>query len=172
MGDLYEFDDVDGFGVGTVGMPGQRTFFFQVRVDGRRVTLKCEKQQVGALGQYLQKLLEDLPSPTDRPLERSLELVEPIEPVAFTIGSMGLAYDRDLDRFVVMLEEFVAPDPDTGEPDPDEAADAGRLRLHLSRGQALAFSERSEEVVAAGRPACVWCGLPMDPAGHACPRMN
>jgi uncharacterized repeat protein (TIGR03847 family) len=172
MGVFFEFSDVDAFGIGTVGVPGQRTFFLQVRAEGQRVTLKCEKQQVGALGQYLQKLLEDLPSPSDRPLERSLDLVLPAEPVAFTVGSMGLGYDRDLDRFVIMLEEFVAPDPDTGEPDPEEATAAGRIRFYLSIGQALAFAERCELVVAAGRPPCVWCGLPIDPDGHACPRMN
>jgi len=172
MGDLYEFSDVDGLSVGTVGMPGQRTFFVQVRADGQRVTLKCEKQQVSALAQYLQKLLEDLPSPSDRPLDRSLDLQVPVEPISFTIGAIGLAFDQDLDRFVVMFEEFVAPDPDTGEPDPNDAADAGRVRFQLTRGQALAFSEHSEDVVDAGRPPCVWCGFPMDPDGHPCPRMN
>ncbi len=172
MGDLYEFDDVDAFGVGTVGLPGQRTFFVQVRADGNRVTLKCEKQQVAALGQYLQKLLEDLPSPGDRPLERSLDLVAPVEPPSFTIGAIGLAFDQGLDRFVLMLEEFVALDPDTGEPDPEDVSDAGRIRFRLTRGQALAFAERSEEIVAAGRPSCTWCGFPMDPDGHPCPRMN
>lgn len=172
MGDLFEFSDVDGFAVGTVGVPGQRTFFVQVRADGQRITLKCEKQQVSALAQYLEKLLEDLPSPSDRPLDRSLDLQFPVEPVSFTIGAIGLAFDQDLDRFVVMFEEFVAPDPDTGEPDPDAAVDAGKVRFQLTRGQALAFSERTEDVVAAGRPPCVWCGLPIDPDGHPCPRMN
>lgn len=169
---FYEFDDVDSFAVGTVGAPGQRTFYIQVRADGKRVTLKCEKQQAAALGQYLDKLLEDLPGPTSRPLDSSLELVEPLEPVVFAVGPIGLAYDRELDRFVLVLEEFVPADPDTGEPDAEATDDAGRLRFHITRGQALAFSERSEEIVAAGRPACMWCGLPMDPTGHPCPRMN
>jgi uncharacterized repeat protein (TIGR03847 family) len=92
--------------------------------------------------------------------------------VAFSVGPIGLAYDQEIDRFVLMLEEFVAPDPDTGEPDPEAAVDAGRIRFRITRGQALAFAERSAQVVAAGRPPCTWCGLPMDPRGHACPRMN
>lgn len=172
MGDFLEFDDVDGFGVGTIGMPGQRTFFVQIRTGGRRITMKCEKQQVSALSHYLQKMLEDLPSPTDRPISQSVELIFPVEPVDFVVGSVGLGYDRDTDRFVVMLEEFVPVDPDTGEPDPELAADAGRVRFHITRGQALGFAERSDEVVSAGRPSCTWCGLPMDTSGHACPRMN
>ena len=67
MGDLYEFEDVDAFTTGAVGSPGQRTFYVQIRGDGRRVTLKCEKQQVDALSQYLHRLLNDLPVPHDRP---------------------------------------------------------------------------------------------------------
>ena len=50
--------------------------------------------------------------------------------------------------------------------------DRGRLRVELSRGQALAFATRAVELVAAGRPTCRFCGLPMDPDGHPCPRMN
>ena len=172
MGDFFEFDDADAFTTGAVGPPGLRAFFVQVRAGGRRVTLKCEKQQVGALAQYLQRLLSDLPSPQDRPVPQSLELVDPVEPAAFAVGPMGLAYDRELDRFVLIIEEFVRPNDETGEPDPAELEDRGRLRVHLTRGQALAFVEHGEQVVAAGRPSCGWCGLPMDPDGHPCPRMN
>ena len=172
MGDLHEFEDVDAFTTGAVGSPGQRTFFVQVRSDGRRVSLKCEKQQVDALTQYLQRLLSDLPVPSDRPLPQSLELVHPIDPVAFVAGPMALAYDRELDRFVLMIEEFVPLDEETGEPDPTAAEERGRLKVHLTRGQALAFAEHGEEIVASGRPNCQWCGLPIDPDGHGCPRMN
>ena len=185
MGDLYEFNDVDGFTSGAIGRPGQRTFFLQVRADGSRINFKCEKQQVAALAQYLQRILADLPSPSDRPIPQSLELIEPIEPVAFVVGHMGLAYDADVDRVVVMIEEFVPVDEDEDdvveldEPDDeqvrlfdDDDDDAGRLRVALTRGQALAFAERAEAIVAAGRPPCVWCALPIDPDGHPCPRMN
>ena len=53
MGVFFEFDDVDAFTVGTVGRPGERTFFLQARGNGQRVTLKCEKQQAAAIAQYL-----------------------------------------------------------------------------------------------------------------------
>lgn len=186
MGDLYEYNDVDGFTSGAIGRPGQRTFFLQVRADGNRLNFKCEKQQVAALAQYLQRILADLPSPSDRPIPQSLELIEPVQDVAFVVGHMGLAYDADVDRVVVMIEEFVptadnADDDDTIDLDEpteeeirlfDDVDDAGRLRVALTRGQALAFAERAEAIVTAGRPPCVWCALPIDPDGHACPRMN
>ncbi|HUR73309.1 MAG TPA: DUF3090 family protein [Sporichthya sp.] len=37
---------------------------------------------------------------------------------------------------------------------------------------ARAFAKRANSVVSAGRPACPFCGLPLDPAGHICPRSN
>jgi hypothetical protein len=172
MGELYEFGDVESIAVGAIGLPGRRTFYVQVRAEGQRVTVKCEKQQVQALAQYLDNLLDDLPAPSDRPLAQSLELVLPVEPASFTVGPIGLAFDQETDRFVLVLEEFVVPDPDTGELDPDDVSAGGKLRFHITRGQALAFAEHGESVVAAGRPPCGWCGLPMDPDGHACPKMN
>jgi len=45
---FFEFDGATAFTVGAIGEPGQRVFLIQVRADSRRVTLKCEKQQVAA----------------------------------------------------------------------------------------------------------------------------
>ncbi len=167
MSELWEFGDVDTFTTGTLGTPGQRTFFVQVRSERTRVTVKCEKQQVSALADYLARLLTDLPAPSEIPLGESLELVNP-QP-AFTVGPIGLAYDQELDRFVVMLEELL---DDTGDEPHEETPEPSRVRIHLTRAQAAAFCTRAESVVAAGRPTCLFCGQPMDPAGHPCPRMN
>lgn len=166
----FEFDEVDAFTTGTVGQPGQRVFFLQARAAGAVVSLKCEKQQVAALTEYLGRLLKDLPSLTERPLAAALELRQPAE-VAFVVGPMGLVYDTDLDRFVLMIEEAVALDED-GEPDLDALSDQGRLRMRMTRGQATAFCEHAAEIIAAGRPNCLFCGQPMNPDRHPCPRMN
>jgi uncharacterized repeat protein (TIGR03847 family) len=53
---------------------------------------------------------------------------------------------------------------------PEEERDV--LRVRISAGAARAFIARAERVVAAGRPPCPLCGLPLDPAGHICPRQN
>ena len=63
MSIFFEFDDVDAFTTGTVGVPGNRTFYMQVRAEGQWVTIKCEKQQTAAIVQYLRKVLSDLPPP-------------------------------------------------------------------------------------------------------------
>ncbi len=176
MSELWEFGDIDTFTTGAVGVPGQRTFFVQVRSGDQRVTVKCEKQQVSALAEYLGRLLTDLPAPDDLPMHETLELVSP-QP-SFSVGPMGLAYDQELDRFVVMLEELVF-DADDDDEDEDEVPlidreepDPSRMRVHLTRAQAAAFCARAEQVVAAGRPNCLFCGQPIDPDGHPCPRMN
>ena len=87
----------------------------------------------------------------------------------FVVAPIGVAYDRELDRVVIQLDEMV-PIDENGEPDPDVVA--GRVRGLITRGQALAFCDHADEVVAAGRPNCRWCGFPIDPDGHPCPRMN
>ena len=89
---------------------------------------------------------------------------------AFVLGPVGLGYDRATDRVLVQLEEVIELDEE-GEP-LDEDADRGHLRVFLTRSQAAAFCEHTDAVVSAGRPVCRWCSLPINPDGHACPRMN
>ncbi len=168
MSAFYEFDSVDAFTVGAIGRPGERTFYLQARADGRRVSVKCEKQQTAAMAQYLRRVLSDLPPPEDRPIAGALELATPVEP-AFVLGPIGLGYDRSTDRILIQLEEAGDVD-DEGEPLEDQ--DLGHVRLFIGRGQAAAFCEQAERAIEAGRPDCPWCANPIDLDGHACPRMN
>lgn len=170
MGVFFQLDDVDAFTTAAVGQPGQRVFYLHIRQDEIRVTVKCEKQQAAAIVEYLRKVMNDLPSPSTKPLPTSVELDEPVD-AAFVLGAIGLGYDRESDRLLVQLEEVVVVD-ENGEPDPEALEDRGHIRLLLQRGQALAFCEHTESVVAAGRPPCKFCGRPLDRDGHACPKMN
>ena len=54
------FDSVERFIVGTVGQPGERAFYLQVRQSGRLATVAVEKSQVGALTQRLEILISQL----------------------------------------------------------------------------------------------------------------
>ena len=162
---FIEFDDVDEFSASAVGEPGSRVFYINARSAGRRVTVRCEKQQVKAIATYLRHVLSDLPPPEHRPMIAGASA--PSE-AAFILGPIGLGYDRSSDRLVVQLEEIAVL---------DEEGDAiaghdGHVRLYVTRGQAAAFCEHADRVIAAGRPDCRWCSLPIDPDGHACPRMN
>ena len=170
MGLSFDFDDVDAFTVGAVGKPGQRVFLLQARRAGERVTVKCEKQQAAAIAEHLRPVLNDLPPAEDKPMPAAMELAGPIEP-AFVLGAVGLGYERTTDRVLVQLDEFIPVD-DEGEPDLEALEDRSRVRVFLTRGQVQAFCEQADALVAAGRPPCMWCSLPIDPDGHVCPRMN
>jgi uncharacterized repeat protein (TIGR03847 family) len=165
-----DIDDVDVFTAGAIGQPGARTFFLQARQATDAVTVKCEKQQVEALATYLGQLLSDLPTPNEVPTEGGLTLSSEEEP-RFVLGSIGVAWDEAADRVVLALEELV-PTDEEGNPDPEADEHKAVLQVRLTRGQALAFSRHGLEVVAAGRPACRYCGLPRNADGHFCPRMN
>ncbi|MEO6157403.1 MAG: DUF3090 family protein [Ilumatobacteraceae bacterium] len=167
---FYEFDDVDSFTVGAIGAPGSRTFFLQATHGPTRVAVKCEKQQASAIAEYLTKVLEDLPAVASTELPPTAALTEPVEAV-FVLGPVGLGYDRASDRVLVQLEEVVDVG-DSGEAEPDALDDRGHLRVFLTRSQAQSFCDHAASLVAAGRPACIYCGLPIDPDGHPCPRMN
>jgi uncharacterized repeat protein (TIGR03847 family) len=176
MSVYFDFDEVDAFTVGTLGEPGGRAFFLQARRGPTRVTIKCEKQQASAISGYLRRVLSDLPAPTEKPMAAAMELAAPVE-TAFVLGPVGLGYDRSNDMVLVQLEEVIALDEEGDPPDeegirPDEEPDRGHVRVFLTRSQAQAFCEHADAVVAAGRPACIWCAHPVDPDGHSCVRMN
>ena len=157
----FDLREPDRFTAGAVGEPGSRVFFLQAVEGTQVVSLRLEKQQVGALGQYLQGVLNDLPvvPVTERPSD--MDLVEPVV-AEWVVGTLGVAYDTESDRIVLQADELVDEDEEDG----------GLARFHLSRAQVVAFCELAESLVAAGRPPCPICGQPMDPDGHVCPRSN
>ncbi len=160
MSDSYELSDVDRLTVGTQGPTGQRVFYLQARAGAEVVTVKLEKQQVGALARYLGEVLADLPDVGALPGE--LELEEPIEP-RFVVGILGVTYDDATDRVVLMAQEAS---------EEEEDPDASVLRVTATREQIAALAIRGTALVEAGRPPCPLCGYPLDPAGHVCPKTN
>ncbi len=158
MSETFDLGDLDRFTVGTVGPVGRRIFLLQCRSGPVTLTVKVEKQQVAVLAEYLVRLLGDLPRPEEVPDDMDLEDVE--EP-RWVVGTLGVSYDEDNDRIVLVAEELVA-----------EGEDGDVARCAVTRAQAAAFAIRATGLVEAGRPPCPMCGLPLDPAGHECPRTN
>jgi uncharacterized repeat protein (TIGR03847 family) len=177
---VYVFDPPERFVAGTVGQPGDRTFYLQASGGGRTVSVALEKVQVAVLAERLEELLAEVrrrgvgevPVTVPRELEDTAPLDAPVEE-EFRVGTMGLAWDGDDDKVVV--EALAQQDPDADvevEPlsDADEGPDAVRVRITAEA--ARAFVVRAQRVVAAGRPPCPLCSLPLDPEGHICPRQN
>ena len=173
MSDEFEmFDQPDDFLPGSVGEPGNRVFYMQAR-DGHRVTsLRCEKEQVLALAQFLMRLVGD-----DGPVEPLGELIEPVTE-SFVVGNLLVSAEDADGSVVVVAEELVFADADDDglfldEPSFDDAATEPReLRIRMSAAAARGFAQRAGRLMAGSRPICELCGRPIDPDGHACPRLN
>ena len=158
MSTSFEMPEVDVLTTGAIGMPGQRVFYLQARQGDHVVSLRLEKTQVAALVTYLDALLADLPSADEVPTD--LGLLEPVI-AEWVVGSLGVSYDEDADRIVLLAEELV-----------EEGEEAASARITATRSQIAALAAHGAEVVAAGRPPCPLCGQPLDPQGHVCVRLN
>lgn len=162
---------------GTIGQPGQRTFFIQVSEGIRTCSFKVEKQQVAALCEYLDGILADLPPAGDIGLLSTPIAEDPLG-LLWPVGRLAVAYEDADDRIVVVAEELIEIDDDLeidfDDPDALTAAglDPSTARIRMSRAQVAAFIAVGNDLVRAGRPACRLCGRPIDPEGHACPRLN
>ena len=181
---VHGFDPPERFVAGTVGPPGSRTFFLQARSGARVVSVALEKQQVAALAERIDELLDEVlasgqnsavvPAVAPLGLEDAEPLEQPIEE-EFRAGTMTLSWDSSDERVVIEVFPYteaavVSPeqvDEDFEEPEPDEI-----FLVRISAGSARAFVKRAEQVLEAGRPTCPFCGNPIDPDGHLCVRAN
>ena len=191
---VHAFEPPERFVAGTVGEPGDRTFFLQARGGGRVVSVALEKVQVSLLAEKLEELLTeasrrfgvDLPDAPVVPVHDNEPLDTPVDE-EFRVGTLGLAFDVDTTTVVIEAIEAGEGDAevelgaeddedddgsldDDGDDEPDD--DLDRLRVRLTPEATRAFIDRARRVVAAGRPPCPLCGQPLDPAGHLCPRHN
>ncbi|MPZ27679.1 MAG: DUF3090 family protein [Micromonosporaceae bacterium] len=188
---VYAFEPPDRFVVGTVGEPGERTFYLQASGGGRLVSVVLEKLQVSLLAEKLDELLGEANRRFGVPAaaEPATGVVDndplsaPVEE-EFRVGTLGLAYDVDTSTVVIEAIEVGEEEPES-ESEPEPEADGGedeeepepaehldRLRVRITPEATRAFIERARRVVAAGRPPCPLCGQPLDASGHICPRHN
>jgi uncharacterized repeat protein (TIGR03847 family) len=187
----YLFDPPERFVAGTVGQPGDRTFFLQARDGPRVVSIVLEKVQVAVLADRLGELLSELErrgvatvgdmavadeigSAASTATEQDTEpLDEPINE-AFRAGSLTLGWDGDAERVLVearaQSEDGEELDPDEDDDDDDDGPDL--LRVRITADAARRFVVRASRIVASGRPPCPLCGAPLEPQGHICPRRN
>lgn len=179
MSESYDFTDPEAVVPGAVGRPGQRTFFLQARQEGLVASFKVEKQQVAALCEYLSGILADLPPVAGGALPPPTPALEPTS-LAWVVGRLAVAYEEADDRIIVVADEFLElTEEDLETLDVDDPAtllaagyDPAKARFRLTREQVAAFIAVGEDLVRAGRPSCRLCGQPIDPEGHACPRLN
>ena len=179
---VHAFDWPDRFVVGTLGEPGQRTFFLQVRTGPEILSVSLEKQQAAALADRIDEVLDTLMAEEGNPFSvpsgtpAELDDVDPLdEPVLdlFRAGTMSLGWDSATSQIVIeafaiaeiALDDIVPEFDETIveiELEPDEM-----LRVKIPVGSARAFAKRARDIVGAGRPVCSLCGEPMED-DHVC----
>lgn len=176
-GQLFLFDPAERFVVGTVGVPGERTFFLQARTGPRLISVSLEKSQVAALADRIQQILREVRSSEPLTLfERVARDDQPLEtPIdeEFRVGVIGIAYLADRKLIEIDLQAIA----DSQSPEEDEllmeiSDSQDILRVCISLGYSESFVKRAMAVVGAGRAPCPFCGAPIDPNGHLCPRAN
>jgi uncharacterized repeat protein (TIGR03847 family) len=196
---FFVFDDPDRFVTGTVGRPGQRTFFLQAIQGGRIASVALEKVQVSVLADRVAAILAELErrgvtgakdvapaGDDDRPLDEPLR-------EEFRVGTLTISWDSDDAELLVEARSLPEEDEDDEDDEDAEAALADAadedddeddevpdespigpdiLRVRLSPAMALGFAQRARRVVGSGRPPCPFCGQPLNPEGHICARKN
>ena len=174
---IHVFRTPDRFVAGTVGEPGNRTFYLQAVHDNRVISVMLEKQQVEMLAERVGALLVEInrrfgtPLPPEGEVEDLNPLTSPVDE-EFRVGTMGLGWDAEAQSVVVELLEVSDTEYDASVilDDSEDGPDA--VRVFLSPDSARQFATRSQRVISAGRPPCPLCDEPLDPEGHFCVRTN
>jgi uncharacterized repeat protein (TIGR03847 family) len=167
MASQIDFNPATHLTIGTVGIPGQRTFYLQGGRGSQTVSLVVEKEQASLLASSLESFLEELerehPTTTRETNENvwlDMRLREPVEEL-FRVGNMGLGYNDEGDQVVLIAYELV-----------DEEEEPNVVSFWVTREQVQSLIKHANDAVKAGRPICGNCGRPIDPDGHFCPNRN
>lgn len=174
---IHVFRTPDRFVAGTVGQPGNRTFYLQAVHEHRVISVLLEKQQVAVLAERIDALLVEInrrfgtPLPPNAGVDDLNPLITPVD-AEFRVGTMGLGWDSEAQTVVVELLAVTDTEFDASVvlDDAEEGPDA--VRVFLTPESARQFATRSYRVISAGRPACPLCDEPLDPDGHICVRTN
>ena len=161
---LTEFGPLQHLSAEAVGQPGQRRFRLRaINDDGAYAFVWMEKEQLAAIGEAIETTLADAGAPPSGPVAGAPDPVFPLRAdheLDVRAGRLSLGLNEEARRIVILCAEA----PAEGE--------AEAISLDFGFDDAHRLRARIEDVVAAGRPPCPFCGAPVDPGGHVCPRAN
>ena len=166
MARQIDLNPVTHLTIGTIGPPGQRTFYIQGSRGTQTISLIIEKEQAIMLANSFESLLTELekkhpdPASAQEAVWTDMRLREPLDAL-FRVGNMGLGYNEESDQIVLVAYELV-----------DEEEDSNVVSFWATRDQIQSLIQHTQEVVKAGRPICGNCGRPIDADGHFCPNRN
>ncbi len=176
---VIDFDPPERFIADSVGPAGQRTFFIQAVAGTQVMTVSLEKEQVRLLGESVSELLDEMAKPPAEDNDAAQGEVDtaplqtPIEE-DFRARQLTLAWNDDRRRVTI---EATDRDPDDeeapeAEPEPGDPIGLQGIRVIMTTSMARSFAQRCADAMTGGRPNCPFCGGPLDPSGHICPRAN
>lgn len=171
---IYRHQPATRFIVSAIGEPGERQFFIQVKSSNGLNSVTLEKTQVIALTERFEELIRELrrgklataADLSSAAVVDDLPMELPIDE-DFQVGVISITWEKDL---VFVNIQAISQDEDLILDDLDSGPDIIIATLRID--QVKGFCERAKSIVNAGRPACPFCGLPIDPRGHLCPRAN
>jgi uncharacterized repeat protein (TIGR03847 family) len=165
-----DLNPIDWITIDAVGQPGERVFYIQGKQAEKTVTILLEKIQVQTLCVGIEQFLleinqkyPDLAGANPEYQEEAMHIQMPVDPI-FRAGEIGISYDVDEDRAIVVIREILT--------DQEAEEEISEVRYWCTRSQISALSKWGIELSSRGRPICPQCGEPMDPAGHLCPKKN
>jgi len=167
-----EYNPVTHITTDAIGKPGKRIFYIQAFQSDQVLSVLVEKVQIQTLAIGIEQFLSEvssrypeLPEASNEYDEEKMHIHPPVDPL-FRAGEIGLAYDENNDHVILIIREIIQDDT-------TELENKGKvIRLYCTRSQAYAFSQWGLELASRGRPICPYCGEPMDPEGHLCPKKN
>lgn len=185
---IIDLDAPDRFASGAVGDPDDRAFYLQAVQGPRIVSVMLEREQVAILADRVLAIVDELERRGLAAIDAGPAGIAETRPLQeplleeFRVGTMTIAWDDDVDELVVEARSMTF-DAGAGESalrngediDDDEIPDDAPigpdvLRVHLTPFMAQQFARRADIVASDDRPACPFCGEPLDPTGHLCPR--
>ena len=83
---------------------------------------------------------------------------------------MALAWDQTSGQVVIEAQPSIQDD--SGAPLDETVLASDLVRVRIGPGGARDFVRRAASLVAAGRPTCPFCGQPLNPGGHFCPKTS
>lgn len=152
-----ELDTIDFITIGTVGPKGRRQFNMQVGQGSQVITMTIEKEQARQLADAIEEILDDLEKRDEETFKQpiinlgkwDMALRDPVEP-QFRVAKMGLGYDEERDRIILVAQELLVTASEEEEIDP-LTTQPSIVRMWGTREQYKALSVHSLKVVDAGR---------------------
>ena len=111
-----ELNPVSHLTIGTIGVPGKRTFYLQGSKGSHTISLIIEKHQAAMMATSFESLITELDRQYPQQAVSSHETVwtdlrlrEPVEAL-FRVGNIGLGYNDEIHRVVIIAYELVSED--------------------------------------------------------------